>query len=293
MSVAIPDNVIRRPAEEADEFPFGWRFLPITLPDGKVTYTEVPLRQEDFLDPQLGDQMVQDTIHSRCSIDLFTKLDARYDADPETGVFYDLKMKWGIFGLKEPAPDITVVRGIKNKHATRDSFNVVREGARPCLVIEVVSPLYPGDEDVKPAIYERARINEYIIVNPHAGEANPYYTLEAYRLVKGIYQPVQADAQGRILSETTNMQFGVENEKLVLTDVATGKPLRTHRETEAARLAEQQQAEQEQQRVEHAEQRAKHAEQHAEAERQRVKRLRAYLRTLGIDPDGIEMTNDQ
>jgi Uma2 family endonuclease len=57
----------------------------------------------------------------------------------DLAVFADLKMRWGIPGLKNPGPDIAVVPGVRDKKRKRDSFDVMKEGTRPCLVIEVVS----------------------------------------------------------------------------------------------------------------------------------------------------------
>jgi hypothetical protein len=51
-------------------------------------------------------------------------------------------MIWGIPGLKEPAPDVVIVPNIQNKKAGRFCFEVVKEGTRPGLVIEV-RPVIP------------------------------------------------------------------------------------------------------------------------------------------------------
>ena len=40
------------PYEDDDNlFPYGWRVVPVTQPDGQIDYDWVPLTQADFLDP--------------------------------------------------------------------------------------------------------------------------------------------------------------------------------------------------------------------------------------------------
>lgn len=60
---------------------------------------------------------------------------------------------------------VYVVRGIRNKQQNRSRFVVKDEGVRPALVIEVVSPRYrKEDRETKVEQYERAQIQEYLIV---------------------------------------------------------------------------------------------------------------------------------
>jgi len=166
------------------------------------------------------------------------EFDNRYALDPSTAVFGDLKMIWGIPGLKEPAPDIAIVPHIKEKEKERSRFEVLKEGTRPSLVIEVISPQYPGDDTNKVEIYEQAGVSEYIIIHPHSDKPEPYYDIWGYRLQKGKYQPIKPDKHGRLLSKTTQVLFGVyqKGRSLKLTDAKTKKGLLNARETEAALL---------------------------------------------------------
>jgi hypothetical protein len=45
-------------AAVSDPYPYGWRVVPVTQPDGQTDYDWAALTQVDFLDPQEGDQMV-------------------------------------------------------------------------------------------------------------------------------------------------------------------------------------------------------------------------------------------
>lgn len=221
-----------------DPFPYGSRFVKEVLSDGKVTYRQVPLTQADFLDPQEGDKLVQNSTHSYLSMVLFGILDNHYRTNPRVGVFSDLKMYWGIPGLKEPAPDIIVVPNLKrDKRAHRGSFSVKKEKAHPCLVIEIVSPTYPGDDTDKVEIYQKAGIAEYFIFDPKGGGRKDW-EIQAYRLVEGTYQKIEPDAEGRYLSQSTGIYFTLNEDKswLLCFDSVTGKRLLTFREEQAARI---------------------------------------------------------
>ncbi len=230
------------PPPSIDKFPYGWRLKTKTLPSGDKIDYEVPLTIDDLLEPQLGDCMIQRDRHLRSNTNLFTVFDNRYANDPSVGVFSDLKMVWGIPGLKEPAPDVAVVPNLQNQdeEADRPTFKVLQEGTRPGLVIEVMSPGYPGDDTEKVDIYEQAGVQEYFIINPHSEKVIPYYEIRGYQLVGGKYKLITPDKQGRLLSQTTGVWFGVyqKGRRLKLRDAHTGKWLLNARETEAALLTE-------------------------------------------------------
>lgn len=231
-------RLIHQDVPDHDPFPYGWRTITEILPDGKIAYHDIPLTQADFLNPQLGDHMVQSDPHFRLVNSLYDRFNKRYLNDATTGVFSDLKMRWGISDVKEPVPDLAVVPRLKNKPARRKSFDVVKEGTRPCLLVEVISPDYPGDDTTKVAIYEQVGIAEYIIIDPHFENEITSFELLGYRLVDGVYQEIQPDAQGRLLSETTGVWFGLDESKrtLVLEDAVTGRHLLDDEEEHEARL---------------------------------------------------------
>lgn len=255
--------------EPAARFPYGWRTVAEVQPDGSTHHVDIPLTQADFLDPQVGDHLVQSHQHLQFVVALFNCFSAHYRHDPTVGVFSDLKMLWGIPNEKEPAPDLAVVPNLKDKEKQRTSFQVKDEGTRPCLVVEVVSPQYPGDDTTKVDIYERVGIEEYIIIDANFEEDDSEIELTGYRLVNGRYRLIQPDPQGRLLSRTTHVWFELDQKKrnLFLVDAATGKRLLKHEEvtealeetavalaaTNQALIAERQRAEVERQRAEAAE----------------------------------------
>ena len=228
---------------ENDPFFYGFRVVRDVQPDGSTRYRDVPLTQADFLDPQPGDHFTLSTIHIKLVCSLHTRFYHHYTDHPNKdmiGVFGKLKMCWGIPGEKEPMPDVAIVTNLKLPQYNRRTFDVQVEGARPCLIVEVMSPLFPGDDTIKVDLYQRMGITEYIIINPHCEDDRPT-ELIGYRLEKGQYQPIHPDQQGRLLSQTTNLWFALNESTydVVLTNALSGKRLLTMKEvTDASQEAQ-------------------------------------------------------
>jgi Uma2 family endonuclease len=227
-----------RPVPTPEVLPYGWRYRLQTQPDGTEYYVEIPLTEEDLLDPQEGDRKMQKSKHARCAVAIFDRLDNYYIDDFTTSVFFDLKMEWGIPGLKEPAPDIAVVPQLREKDPDLGTFKVQEQGTQPALVIEVMSPHYQGDDTVKVTLYQTAGVKEYLIVNPYHGNHRDHYHLTLYRLVGQRYQAVKPDKNGRLFSETTGVSFTVSanGHEVILTVATTGEKLLTAKEEKQARL---------------------------------------------------------
>jgi hypothetical protein len=150
------------------------------------------------------------------------------------------------------------------------------------LIVEVVSPRYPGDDTTKVDIYQQAGVAEYIILDPHFEDEGRLYELKGYRLVQGRYEPMRPDAQGRLLSLTTGVWFGIgeSGQELIVTDARTGEHLLDAEQEFEARLAAETQAEAEAQRAEAEAQRAEAEAQRAEAEAQRADEAEAEIARL-------------
>ncbi|MBV7339677.1 Uma2 family endonuclease [Chloroflexi bacterium TSY] len=259
-----------------DPYPYGWRTVVETNAEGNEEIRWIPLTQENFLDPQLGDQMVQSDAHFKIVNSLYDRFEKHYLFAPNVGIFSDVKMLWGIPGLQEPAPDLAIVVGLRDKEKERTSFDVVEEGALPCLIVEVVSPNYPGDEDRKVTIYRQAGVTEYIILNPHLEDRTLDYELTGYRLTRGRYRPIRPNARGQLLSRTTNVLFriGRDGRKLILTNATTHKELLDN-EGEHRALLKEQNARREEERKRREEERKRiAAEERAQAAEQELARLR-------------------
>ena len=189
----------------------------IERPGGELELVELPLTPELFLDPQLEDKWVQGQAHDDTACELRDLLVRHFRSQPDVLVTHDMKHLFGR-GLPAPAPDVSVIRGIRRRDADRRSFNARKEGALPCLVIEVVSPfsarIRRTDLESKVEIYERAGVSEYLIADSPRQAPGRWYSLLGYRLdAGGRYQPIEPDAEGRLLSETTGLWFQVSPDR--------------------------------------------------------------------------------
>jgi len=196
--------------------------------DGRLELLQLPLTPELYLNPELEDKMVQGEWHDVTCAEITGLLRHHFRPQPDTRVFHDLMHLLGQ-GLPTPSPDVSVVFGIRDRER-RDSFDVEKEGLRPALIIEVVSPLSARvrrtDLEDKVTLYQRAGILEYLIAD--TTRRSKRYQLLGYRLSpSGRYQPIEPDAQGRLLSEATGVWFQVApaGDQILLFDAATGRRL--------------------------------------------------------------------
>jgi Uma2 family endonuclease len=229
-----------------DPFFYGYRLRCVRLPSGEEVEQQIPLTPEDLLDPQPGDVVGQSGPHHKLLHLLVSLLTSYYTSRDDILVTSDMKMLWGIPGLPEPAPDVAVIPDIRDKEAAseRDSFDVVEEGTKPCLIVEVVSSkdseTRRNDYERKVKIYQEVGIPEYLILDPPT-PAKKRLLMTGYRLgLDGCYRQIEPDADGCLLSLTTQLLFGVETDgrTLRVIDTATGERLLTEEEIKASHIRE-------------------------------------------------------
>jgi Uma2 family endonuclease len=196
--------------------------------DGRLELLELPLTPELYLNPELEDKMVQGEWHDVTCHEISGLLRHHFRPRPDVRVFHDLLHLFGK-GLSTPSPDVSVVFGIRDRER-RDSFDIEKEGLRPSLIIEVVSPMSARvrrtDLTDKVTLYQRVGIREYLIAD--TTRQSKRYQLLGYRLSPlGRYQPIEPDAEGRLLSETAGVWFQVTpaGDQIFLFDTATGQRL--------------------------------------------------------------------
>lgn len=251
----MPADREPEPTPSDDPFRYGSRWRRVRLPNGEMVEQEIPLTLEDLLDPELGDQVTQSGPHGDWFVRLGYLFQRHYESRDDVLVLLDVKMLWGIPGLQRPSPDIAIIRGIRDKKAPRRSFDVRKEGVRPCLIIEIASPdddeVRANDYVKKVEIYQRAGIPEYLILDMPTPKTQDRLVLTAYRLgTDGRYRRIEPDAEGRLLSEATGFLFGVESDgkTLWLLDTTIGQsPLdlpeeRARRTADEARRAAEERA---------------------------------------------------
>ena len=285
----------REVSDEAEERSVLQRW--VETPDGRMELLELPLTPERFLNPELDDKMAQGEWHDVTGGEISGLLRSYFRPQPEVRVFHDLKHLLGP-GLPAPAPDVSVVRGLRDP-APLDSLDIEKEGVRPSLVIEVVSPLSARVRQTdlvdKVRLYQRVGIPEYLIVDATRKRAGRRYTLLGYRLdARGRYQRIAPDTEGGMLSEATGIRFqiGPTGDRVLLFEAATGRRLlnldeqeeRASREAQARKAAEEK-ASREAQARKAAEERASREEDARKAAELELARLRAEIDRLRAGSD--------
>ncbi|MFQ5856283.1 MAG: Uma2 family endonuclease [Anaerolineae bacterium] len=221
------------PEEVDDEFYYGHRIVITHDEAGREIFTYQPLTLEDFLDPQEGDHFVQGTLHNDDTEQAKSIFRHLHEEDSTAAVFSDLKMVWDIEGLSQPAPDVAVIPNVKDPDRPRREFDVAVEGTRPRFVLEIVSPRYrKPDREEKVAIYERAGVEEYVIIDSWLQEGEVSYEVLGYRLEEGVYVEIEPDERGWIYSAVNNVWIGVseERDRFFVVDARTGERILPDRE---------------------------------------------------------------
>lgn len=247
-----PTRESRTPGHKApDQEPSGIPVLQrwVELADGRMELLELPLTPELFLDPQFEDKMVQGSIHSRVVLMLQERLTRHFRNQNDTVVTSDLKHLLGS-GLPGPAPDISIIRGWREPDLGIESYDLRETGIPPCLVIEVISPsdarLRRTDEVDKVNLYQRVGVREYLLLDTPRRSNGNRYRFRGYRSgPDGRYRSIEPDAEGRLVSETTGLAFGVsaEGDQVEIFDLSSGNRLRSPVEEEEARQAAEGRAE--------------------------------------------------
>jgi Uma2 family endonuclease len=256
----------------------------VERPGGRMELVSMPLTPELFLNPRVGDKIMQGKRHLDTARQIADRLEDFFRPVPDVLITMDMQHRFGR-GLDQPAPDVSVIRGVRNRDADRESFDVVAEGVRPCLIVEVVSPLSSRirktDLEDKVTLYRRVGIAEYLIVDCQLRDRR--FRLIGYRLGSSGYQPIEPDEEGRLLSETTGLWFQIapDDNQVKMFEHPSGKPLLTRQEIRDLAQAEStaRRAAEEKARIE-AEARKAEATARRAAEDE-VARLRAEIERLG------------
>jgi Uma2 family endonuclease len=226
-----------------DPFRFGWRYVNKPGANGTSKSVRVPLTPEDLLHPQWGDVIPEHTYQERGRGYLSTVLNYRATDQPHRLILSDCLVNWGVKGLRNHSPDISVFDDVADRDRGRKSLSVRRERARPVLVIEIVSldpyDRRPRDNDVviKVKEYYRAGVPLYVIIDQE--EEDGPRRLLGYQRGPRKYEAMSQDERGRLLLEPVGLLLGLrEDDRPVCFDAATGKEMVDYVEMAQARDAE-------------------------------------------------------
>jgi len=228
------------PAPEPEPFRFGWRYVKRSGPDGEVTYDRIALTPADVLHPLEHDEIPDNTQQALDCAYLYGVLRWRLAPRPGVLVLTDCLIHWGVPGLGNHSPDISIFDGVTDRERLRSSFRVRDEHARPLLNIEIVSPdrydarARNNDVVAKVEHYERAGVPLYAIVDQEE-EEGPRQIL-GYRLGKRKYSRMPLDAEGRLPLEPFGLLLGLRDNKVVCWDAVTGQEIADYPEAMEARV---------------------------------------------------------
>lgn len=207
-----------------DLFALGWRYVAVPGPDGTTTQEMIPLTLEDLLHPEEGDVIVQNTAHDRDLVYLREVFHRQLDDRPDARVFCDLRVEWGVEGMRHHSPDLAVVFGVETNGHELGSYEVGTDGPLPTLVVEVVSPLSrSNDVDVKVRHYHQAQVPRYVIVDRDDLEGP--VRLIGYRYEADGYVEEPLDEAGRLAVPDLGLLLGGRDTRVVAWDARTGQEL--------------------------------------------------------------------
>jgi colicin import membrane protein len=219
-----------RPAEKPDPFRFGWRYVQQIGPDGSKVWVQVPLTLDDVLHPREGDHIPDNSQQSKDCRYLSAVLEWRLANNPRALVLCDCLINWGVRGLRNHSPDISVFDGVQDTNRNWKTFALAKEGGRPVLVIEIVSPdahdrqARENDTVTKVREYYRGRVPLYALVDQER-EDGPRQIV-GYRRGARKYVRLPLDAQDRLLLEPVRLLMGLRDERVVCWDADNGEEIR-------------------------------------------------------------------
>jgi colicin import membrane protein len=219
----VPTQPVPPTDADADPFRYGWRFVPRPTPNDPHNLEQTPLTLEDVLHPEVGDFIVRSDRHTTDRMYLTSVLRARLEPSGRAIVLSNIRIAWDIPDLRPHGPDIMVIPGIAERQDW-STFEVAVEGARPALIIEIVSPeTRENDVVIKVNHYARAGVVQYVIVDDVGqGEERRLHLLD-YRLEAGAYRLQEPDASGRVHLAIADLWLGVQGDGVVCYDRRSGE----------------------------------------------------------------------
>ena len=137
------------------------------------------------------------------------------------------------------APDVFVVFGATGTHP-RDSWLVWREGTAPDFIMEIASSrTWRRDATEKRRIYADMGVTEYVRFDPTGNYFTPALVMEALEGTEYREQSLITDDAGNLRGHSAVLELEIcvtPALELRLYDPTAGEWLRTHQETEAARV---------------------------------------------------------
>lgn len=207
-----------------DSYPLGWRYGRGSHAGEPTTWTLIPLTLDDVCHPQEGDQVAFSEAHQRRRRYLCGVFEMCLANDPQAVVLDNVRIEWGIADLQPHSPDVVVIKGIRERHDWT-VFDVVTEGVRPSLIVEITSPATASvDRSHKLEEYELAAVPFYVIVDGVHHRNQPTLRLLGYEWTADGYRVLVPNEHGHLWLEPVGVWLGVIDNEIICLD-RDGSPL--------------------------------------------------------------------
>jgi Uma2 family endonuclease len=209
------------PETPVDPYQYGWRYVLANDPASPERWIQVPLAKEEVLHPNHEDYIVHGMDHDRDCTYLKNALLLALKRRPGWRVFHDVRIDFGVEGVRPLCPDISVFENVPEELMSSKTLMVAETGARPLLVIERTSE-NTRDLDVvkKVPLYRRAGVPLYVIVDYLPGETPVRVNLIGYRLTSDGYVWLDLNEQKRLWLEPVRLWIAGDTPEAVLFDEA-------------------------------------------------------------------------
>lgn len=231
----------------ADRYPYGWRDVLMTLPNGEQRWQRIPLTLHDVLHPQEEDILLPGDEHEQIRNYLYNVMDLLIDNDPQAVLLSDTNVDWGVPEIEPHRPDIAVIFKVRERRRW-STFHVMEEGTRPSLIIEITSPATRHlDLEDKYEEYEQVGVPFYVIIDLIKRKRGITRELKGYRLTPEGYVPLLPNERGWLWLEPVSCWLTIVGEAIVCYDqqgnrIENYTALATARKQAAARAAKEAQA---------------------------------------------------
>lgn len=184
-----------------------------------------------------GKPIAETELHQRVMFDLILRLKAwaatktRVHAAGNVLVYYEEGNP-----RRHLAPDAFVAFEVGNHE--RDVFKTWHEQAVPAVVFEVTSKTTRREDTrTKRAVYQDEwGVDEYFLFDPREEYLDPSF--QGFRLVRGAFQPIPANADGSLVSRRLGLTLFRDGHHLRLRHSATGETILTPQELAERAAAE-------------------------------------------------------
>ena len=201
-----------------DPYPYGWRDVLATLPNGEQKWQRVPLTLADVLHPQEEDILLPTEEHERWRNYLYSVMTALLVDDPMAVVLSDTNVAWDTPEIAPHRPDLAVIFNVRQPK-NWSTFDVGQEGTRPALIIEITSPKTRHvDLDDKFDEYEQVGVPFYVIIDIRQRKRGVTREVSGYRLTPDGYSALLPNEQGWLWLEPVNAWLGVTSGAIVCYD---------------------------------------------------------------------------